>query len=66
LFLRKVKVLSKQLMDIGTALGKEPDPVYQSMLLNTGVLLTMAPLIAMYLFVQRYFVESVERTGLVG
>jgi multiple sugar transport system permease protein len=66
LFLSKVKVLSTQLMDIGPALGKEPDPVYQSMLLNTGVLLTMAPLIAMYLFVQRYFVESVERTGLVG
>jgi multiple sugar transport system permease protein len=26
----------------------------------------MGPLIALYLFVQRYFVESVERTGLVG
>lgn len=66
LFLSKVKVLSTQLTDMGPALGKEPDPVYQSMLLNTGVLLMMGPLIALYLFVQRYFVESVERTGLVG
>ncbi|WP_082423283.1 carbohydrate ABC transporter permease [Paenibacillus dakarensis] len=66
LFLSKVKVLSTQLMDMGMALGKEPDPVYQSMLLNTGVLLLMGPLIIMYLFVQRYFVESVERTGIVG
>ncbi|WP_152394176.1 carbohydrate ABC transporter permease [Paenibacillus guangzhouensis] len=66
LFLSKVKVLATQLTDMGPALGKEPDPVYQSMLLNTGVLLMMAPLIVLYLFVQRYFVESVERTGLVG
>lgn len=66
LFLSKVKVLSTQLMDMGMALGSEPDPVYQSMLLNTGVLLLMGPLIIMYLFVQRYFVESVERTGIVG
>ncbi|MDQ6420016.1 carbohydrate ABC transporter permease [Paenibacillus sp. LHD-117] len=67
LFLSKVKVLSTSLMDMGIAVtGVEPDPVYQSMLLNTGVLLTTAPLIIMYLFVQRYFVESVERTGLVG
>lgn len=66
LFLSKVKVLSTQLMDMGMALGKEPDLVYQSMLLNTGVLLLMGPLIILYLFVQRYFVESVERTGIVG
>ncbi len=66
LFLSKVKVLSTGLMDMGVAVGAEPDPVYQSMLLNTGVLLMMAPLLILYLFVQRYFVESVERTGLVG
>jgi multiple sugar transport system permease protein len=65
LFLKKVKVLSTSLMDMGMGL-KEPDPVYTSMLLNTGVLLTIAPLIILYLFVQRYFVESVERTGVVG
>jgi multiple sugar transport system permease protein len=65
LFLNQVKVLSTSLMDMGMGL-KEPDPVYTSMLLNTGVLLTIAPLIVLYLFVQKYFVESVERTGVVG
>ncbi|WP_308634601.1 carbohydrate ABC transporter permease [Paenibacillus silvisoli] len=65
LFLKQVKVLSTSLMDMGIGL-KEPDPVYTSMLLNTGVLLTIAPLVIMYLFVQRYFVESVERTGITG
>ncbi|QHW33754.1 carbohydrate ABC transporter permease [Paenibacillus rhizovicinus] len=65
LFLKQVKVLSTSLMDMGIGL-KEPDPIYTSMLLNTGVLLTIAPLVIMYLFVQRYFVESVERTGITG
>ncbi|NMM52220.1 carbohydrate ABC transporter permease [Paenibacillus aquistagni] len=65
LFLNDVKVLSTQLMNMGVNL-EEPDPVLQSILLNTGVLLITAPLLIMYLFVQRYFVESVERTGIVG
>ncbi len=38
---------------------------------NTGTimaasLLVMLPLLVLYIFVQRYFVESIERTGLVG
>lgn len=33
---------------------------------NSGLLLVMAPLLIVYLFTQRYFVESIERTGLVG
>ncbi|MFC5529466.1 carbohydrate ABC transporter permease [Cohnella yongneupensis] len=42
------------------------DPFYQSMVLDTGMLLAIAPLVLIYIFVQRYFVESVERTGIVG
>ena len=42
------------------------DPFYLSMVQDTGILLAILPLIIMYLFVQRYFVESIERTGLVG
>ncbi|TFE25193.1 carbohydrate ABC transporter permease [Cohnella luojiensis] len=65
LFLNRVKVLSTEMMSMGTNL-KEPDPIYQLMLLNTGVFLMMIPLIILYLFVQRHFVESVERTGITG
>lgn len=36
------------------------------LLKNGGVFLLMAPLIIMYLFLQKFFVESVDRTGLVG
>lgn len=65
LFLNRVKVLSTELMGMGVNL-KEPDPIYQLMLLNTGVFLMMIPLIILYIFVQRHFVESVERTGITG
>ncbi|MDQ6417872.1 carbohydrate ABC transporter permease [Paenibacillus sp. LHD-117] len=42
------------------------DPFFQSMVQDTGILLAILPLIIIYLFVQRYFVESIERTGIVG
>lgn len=42
------------------------DPFQASMLVDTGLLLSILPLIVMYFFVQRYFVESIDRTGLVG
>lgn len=41
------------------------DPFYASVLMNAGMLLAIIPLIVLYLFVQRYFVEGVERSGLV-
>lgn len=46
--------------------GDTVDPTYLSMLVNTSVLLAILPLIILYMFVQRHFVESVERTGIVG
>ncbi|MCG8513312.1 MAG: carbohydrate ABC transporter permease [Halanaerobiales bacterium] len=39
---------------------------YASIINNTGSLLFMAPLLLLYAVLQRYFVESIERTGLVG
>lgn len=39
---------------------------YRSLLNNAGMMLFMAPLLILYLFMQRHFVESIERTGLVG
>lgn len=39
---------------------------YTSIINNTGSVLVMAPLVALYIFCQRFFVETIERTGLVG
>lgn len=41
-------------------------PQYLSVINNAGMLLFIAPLIAIYAFLQRYFVESIERSGIVG
>lgn len=37
-----------------------------AMLRSAGVLLVMAPLLIVYLIAQRFFVESIDRSGLVG
>ncbi|AZN41779.1 carbohydrate ABC transporter permease [Paenibacillus albus] len=54
------------IMGIGTGTNVKVDPNQVSMIVDTGILLAISPLIAMYLFVQRFFVESVERSGVVG
>lgn len=77
MFLDNATVLSSQLQTVGATIANKlsaaaggsagnVDPFYISMLVNTSVLLAILPLIVMYLFVQRYFVESVERAGIVG
>lgn len=42
------------------------NPMFLATISNVAALLMMLPLLIMYLFVQRQFVESIERTGIVG
>ena len=42
------------------------DPVIRSNFSSTGVLMIILPLLVFFLIMQRYFVESIERSGLVG
>ncbi|MFC4098215.1 carbohydrate ABC transporter permease [Paenibacillus xanthanilyticus] len=73
-YLTSSKVMSTQLSSLPYNLSiflsdgenSKADPFYMSMVQDTGILLAILPLIILYLFVQRYFVESIERTGLVG
>lgn len=73
-YLTSSKVMSTQLASLPYNLSimlqdganSKPDPFYLSMVQDTGILLAILPLILIYLFVQRYFVESIERTGIVG
>ena len=39
---------------------------YISILNNTGMIMFITPLLLLYGFLQRYFIESIERTGIVG
>ncbi len=42
------------------------NPLFLALISNVSALLMMLPLLIMYLFVQKGFVESIERTGIVG
>lgn len=49
-------------------IGKDvwSNPMFLSLITNVAALLMMLPLLIMYLFVQKQFVEGIERTGIVG
>ncbi|MBM7582106.1 multiple sugar transport system permease protein [Caldicoprobacter guelmensis] len=76
MYLPSAKVIATQLaslpynlsIKLTSMLGgsAKADPFYLSMVQDTGILLAMLPLIILYIFTQRYFVESIERTGIVG
>jgi len=42
------------------------NPLFASLISNTAALLMMLPLLIGYLFVQRLFIEGVERSGIIG
>jgi len=67
LYMNNINVLSSMLGLLPGNIGRvTSDPSYVSLLVNTGTLLVIAPIFVLYLFAQKYFVESVERTGVVG
>ncbi len=41
-------------------------PGFASMINNTGVVLTILPLVILYVICQKFFVEGIERSGIVG
>ncbi len=51
---------------ITKAIAYENSPVIISAFLNSGLLLTITPLIIIYIFAQNLFLQGVERSGIVG
>jgi multiple sugar transport system permease protein len=46
--------------------GFEAAEVYSSAIINTGALLIILPLLIVYCFCQKYLVQGIERSGIVG
>ena len=46
--------------------GGASDEVTRNLIAYAGILFLIVPLLVLYLFTQRFFVQSVERSGLVG
>lgn len=76
LFLQKLLVLPMALSALAQNINQyyyweygqmaNMSPAYASMMNNTGSIMLVVPLFLIYLFAQRYFVESIERSGIVG
>jgi multiple sugar transport system permease protein len=71
-FAGEIRPLTVMLNSLGNrlALSGQLDPSttpFQSrMYMQAGALMTIAPLLILYMFTQKYFTESIERTGIVG
>ncbi len=73
LFLERMATLPTVLSSLAVSINYQEfgpmatmSPAYASMLNNTGSVLVILPLIIIYLIAQRYFVESIERSGIIG
>jgi len=42
------------------------DPRHVELIINGAVFLTITPIVMIYMFLQRYFMEGIERSGIVG
>jgi multiple sugar transport system permease protein len=61
--------LSTQLMAVGLSYSTNRNifnPLLIQMVVFGGVMLAIVPILTIYLFLQRYFVEGLERSGIVG
>lgn len=47
-------------------LDKILDPTIQELYLDAGIVLIMLPVVLIYVVLQKYFIEGVERSGIVG
>lgn len=62
-------IVSKQLATLQANVAnmdKVLDPNIQELYLNAGIVLVMLPIVLVYVFLQKYFIEGVERSGIVG
>jgi ABC-type glycerol-3-phosphate transport system permease component len=57
-------ILSKVTVITAADIGK--GTMMSSVMLNTGVIMIILPLIVFYLFSQKLLIQGVERSGLVG
>lgn len=61
----EIPVLANEVVRVGS--GVDSGTSYMSSVItNTSIMVAIAPLIILYLFCQRYLVEGIERSGIVG
>ncbi|MCL1843944.1 MAG: carbohydrate ABC transporter permease [Defluviitaleaceae bacterium] len=69
LLMPNLNFLSTRLMGLGPTYSMMENvysPALIQMVVFAGVMLAVVPILTIYLFLQRYFVEGLERSGIVG
>jgi len=69
LFMTGKEFLSVKLVGLATAYQVAEnirDPKNAELVVNAGIILMITPIVTIYLGMQRYFMESIERSGIVG
>jgi multiple sugar transport system permease protein len=69
LLMPQVNFMSSRLMALGDTYRTAENvfsPLFVQMVVFAGVTLAIAPILTIYMFLQRYFVEGLERSGIVG
>lgn len=67
IFYTHTKVLSNIVSGIGAkAMFETNQAQYASVYTNAAALLVLIPLVILYIFAQRYFVQGIERSGITG
>lgn len=69
-FFQEIKTMTSALVGLGhvndlAGMGIS-DPAAITLIKYAGIVMLILPMVILYLFCQRYFVESIERSGLVG
>ncbi len=62
-------VISKKISTLASVIANEDkilNVTLQELYLHAGIILVLLPIIIIYLLLQRYFIEGVERSGIVG
>ena len=62
-------VISKKISTLASVIANEDkilNVTLQELYLHAGIILVLLPIILIYLVLQRYFIEGVERSGIVG
>lgn len=66
IFFNKIWVLPSALASLETYGEAFLDTVLRSAMLSTGLLLVIAPLLILYILLQKFFIQGVSRSGIVG
>jgi multiple sugar transport system permease protein len=66
IFLRDYQVLAKTLSNLTMYQKDYIDPVVRNAIVSSGIILCIAPLLMLYLLLQRFFIQGITRSGITG